>query len=196
MNLGLTLELISVADWLRIILLYSHLVLCVFALSAVLKTDFALVFGEFSRKKLESTAHNISILLVLLWATGLAIIYIDTGFQPEVLATKSKLVLKLLCVCALTINGLVLHRISFPVLTSNSDQISVGESVLLVITGALSTSHWLLAAFIGMSKPLARLPAQTLFGAYGMFLMTVIITSLFFIPILSRIKINSSIDTA
>lgn len=56
-------KLITTIDWLRIFLLYSHLVLCVFAISAVLKTDMALVFGNFSRKELESTAKSISMLL-------------------------------------------------------------------------------------------------------------------------------------
>ncbi|ASJ73714.1 hypothetical protein [Granulosicoccus antarcticus] len=66
--------------------------------------------------------------------------------------------------------------------------LAAGESVLLVTTGALSTSHWMLAAFVGMSKPLGRLPFATLFGAYSLFVMAVLTTSLFFIPLLARIK--------
>lgn len=65
---------------------------------------------------------------------------------------------------------------------------TAGESILLVITGALSTSHWMLAAFVGMSKPLRRLPFTTLFGAYGLFVMAVLVGSLFFIPLLARVK--------
>lgn len=181
-------ELISTHDWLRIFLLYSHLVLCVFAISAVLKTDITLIFGDFTRKELESTAQSISLLLLGLWATGLAIVYLDTGFQPDQLLNKSKLLIKLMCVTTLTFNGMVLHHVSFPVLTRETDRMSPGESVLLVTTGALSTSHWMLAAFVGMSKPLGRLPFATLFSAYGLFVMAVLITSLFFIPLLARIK--------
>ena len=187
-DLIIALELISTIDWLRMFLLYSHLVLCVFAISAVLKTDIALVFGNFTRKELESTAKSISMLLLFLWMTGLAIIYIDTGFSPEVLLTKSKLLIKLMCVSTLTLNGIVLHHISFPVLTGNTSRMTTGELILLVTTGALSTSHWMLAAFVGMSKPLGRLPFATLFGAYGLFVMAVLITSLFFIPLLARVK--------
>ena len=106
-ELIIALELITTIDWLRMLLLYSHLVLCVFSISAVLKTDIALVFGSFTRKELESTAKSISMLLLFLWMTGLAIIYIDTGFSPEVLLTKSKLLIKLMCVSTLTLNGIV-----------------------------------------------------------------------------------------
>jgi len=188
LNLIAAFEVISTLEWLRIALLYSHLGLCIFAISSILKTDIALFLGNVTRDELNATAKSISVLLLLLWATGLAIIYIDTGFEPAVLITKSKLLLKLMCVCMLTLNGIVLHHLSFPVLANHAGRLSLGESALLVVTGALSTSHWLLAAFVGMSKPLGRLPFETLFSAYGVFLVLVIATSLLFIPLLARVK--------
>lgn len=187
-NLITAFELISTTDWLRIFLVYGHLVFCVFAISAVLKTDIALILGNISRRELESTARSISVLLLALWATGLAIIYLDTGFDPDILLGKSKLLFKLMCVTALTLNGLVLHHLSFPVLKSGTDRMTTGQSILLVTTGALSTSHWMLAAFVGMSRPLGRLPFATLCGAYSLFVLAVLVTSLFFIPLLSRVN--------
>lgn len=181
-------EIITTAEWLRLALLYTHLVLCVFAISAVLKTDFALFFGKVSREELEATAKSISVILLFLWATGLSIIYIDTGFSPAELMTKSKLLLKLMSVVTLTLNGMVLHHISFPVLTKPANSMTKSQSVLLVVTGALSTSHWLLAAFVGTSKPLGKLPVSTLLNAYGVFVFLVVISSLLFIPLLSRIN--------
>lgn len=178
---------ISTSDWLRISLIYCHLLACAFAITSVLKTDINIVLGKFSRDDIGRAASGISQLLVALWATGLAIIYIDTGFSPEILATKSKLLLKLLCVVTLSINGMVLHRLSFPILTRNSDTLTTMESVLLVTTGALSTSHWMLAAFVGLSQPLGRLPFQTLLAAYIVFVCAVLFVSLLFIPLLSRV---------
>jgi hypothetical protein len=183
--LYLLTSVVSTSDWLRISLVYCHLLLCAFAITAVLKTDLKIVLGKFTRAEVSRAAAGISWLLAGLWASGLAIIYIDTGFSPEVLATKSKLLLKLLCVVTLTLNGMVLHKMSFPVLVRGADSITLKESVLLVVTGALSTSHWMLAAFVGLSQPLGKLPTETLLASYGVFVSAVIITSLFFIPLLS-----------
>ena len=177
---------IPASDWLRIVLLYGHLVFCAFAITAILKTDIAVVLGKISREGLRSTATAISSILAALWVTGLSVIYLDTGFSVEILLGKPKLLLKLMCVFVLTVNGMVLHHISFPILTRNSSPISLYESLLLAVTGAISTSHWMLAAFIGMSKPLGMLPLKTLFMAYFIFISAVFLTSLCFIPLLNR----------
>lgn len=179
---------ISTSDWLRISLIYCHLLVCAFAITSVLKTDINIVLGKVSRDDIGRAASEISHLLIALWATGLAIVYIDTGFSPEILATKSKLLLKLLCVVTLSINGMVLHHLSFPILTKDANAITATQSILLVTTGALSTSHWMLAAFVGLSQPLGRLPFQTLAAAYIVFICAVLFVSLFFIPLLSRVS--------
>ena len=184
--LYLSTAVVSISDWLRISLVYCHLLLCAFAITAVLKTDLKIILGKFTHAEISRAAAGISWLLIGLWASGLAIIYIDTGFNPEVLATKSKLLLKLICVATLTLNGMVLHKLSFPVLLRSADSIPLKASVLLVVTGALSTSHWMLAAFVGLSQPLGKLPTETLLALYGLFVGTVVMTSLFFIPLLSR----------
>jgi hypothetical protein len=178
------LYLITTTDWVRITLLYSHLVLCAFAITAVLTTDIAIMRGSYCKKSLAATAKAISVILAALWLTGLAIIYIDTSFEPAVLLSKTKLVLKLACVITLTLNGIVLHHICFPVMTRENSSLSLKDSAVLATTGALSTSHWMLAAFVGMSKPLGRLPLETLLPAYGLFVCSVLVTSLFFIPLL------------
>lgn len=181
-------KLIATTDWLRICLIYSHFVVCALAISAVIKTDIAIVTGQFTRKELEFTAHMISKLLIALWVRGLAIIYIDTGFSPETLQAKPKLLIKLMCVSILTLNGRLLHHISFPILTKDTSALKTSELVLLVTTGALSTSHWMLAAFVGMTKPLDRLPFENLFVAYGVYVLSVITISLLFIPFISNVK--------
>ena len=183
---------ISTSDVLRMTLIYGHLMFCAFALTSVLKADINIVLGRLSRDDIARAASGISWLLIGLWASGLAIIYIDTGFSPAILVTKSKLLLKLLCVVTLTLNGIVLHYFSFPYLMRDGNTLSTKESMLLVITGSLSTSHWMLAAFVGLSQPLGLFPFQTLLAAYVLFVVAVVSVSLFFIPLLSRVTLVSN----
>lgn len=183
-------KFISISDWLRIALVYGHVLVCAFAITAVLRTDLKIVFGNICEQEIARAAKEISFLLAALWVSGLAIIYIDTGFSAAILATKPKLLLKLMCVVTLTLNGIALHNISFPVLTRLHGIFTPRESILLVVTGALSTSHWMLAAFIGMSQPLGRLPLQTLFTGYGLFVLAVVTCSLPLIPLLPGSKLN------
>ena len=181
-------NVINVTEWFRLFLLYAHLILCAFAMAIVLKTDVALLFNSINRAQLENTARAISLVLVALWATGLAIIHLDTGFQFEVLATKSKLLFKLICVGVLTVNGLVLHHVSFPLLVREGSSLNSLNTLLLVITGALSTSHWLLAAFIGLAKPLGRLPLDVLLSVYGLMLGAVCIASVLSLPVVNKMQ--------
>ncbi|MGB7182628.1 MAG: hypothetical protein WA888_06710 [Burkholderiaceae bacterium] len=71
------------------------------------------------------------------------------------------MLLKLLCVTVLTANGIVLHFLSFPVL-AGSGPLTLREGMFLASAGALSSSHWMLAAFIGVARPLGRVPIDTL----------------------------------
>jgi len=176
---------ITMTEGARLILIYGHLLLCAFAITMVLYTDLRITAGSFTRQGLQQAAHLIAWALFWLWMTGLAIIYLDTGFDPEILATKSKLLFKLLTVVVLTINGIVLHRISFPVIL-NSETLRLRESVLLAVTGALSTSHWLLAAFVGVAKPLGRIPLESLLMFYAFYCSVTMLIALIFIPSLRQ----------
>ncbi len=176
---------ISIGEWFRMISLYAHLLFCGAALTMVLREDWRIATGNFSREELESTARVISILLAMLWLSGLIVIYLDTGFDWQVLSQKSKLLLKLISVGILTINGYVLHRISFPVLTGD-EPLTVAETTLLATTGALSTSHWLMAAFIGLARPLGRLPLESLLLYYAGVCIFTLLVALLLVPVIRR----------
>ena len=176
---------ITLTEGARLILIYGHLLLCAFAITMVLYTDLRIVAGSFTRHGLQKAAHLIAWILFGLWITGLSIIYLDTGFDPEILVTKSKLLFKLLTVVVLTINGIVLHKISFPVIFSNRP-LRLRESMLLAVTGSLSTSHWLLAAFVGVAKPLGRIPLDSLLIFYSFYCSMTILIALMFIPSLRQ----------
>lgn len=176
---------ISTTEWLRLFLLYAHLLLSMLALARVLAADLGLVTGKLSRELLHSTVHSIVWLLLGLWLSGLAIIWLDTGFDPALLAERSKLVLKLVSVTVLTLNGALLHRLAFPVLISDQP-LNLRESILLAVTGSLSTLHWLLAAFIGVSKPLGKLPLELLLGSYALLCAATIVGSLACVGLVRR----------
>jgi len=91
-----------------------------------------------------------------LWATGLAVIWLDTKFDLAVLATKPKLLAKLTVAVALSANGWLLHRVVFQRFTVAQDD-PERAAVLPAIAGAISAASWLFAAFIGVGKAVAPL---------------------------------------
>lgn len=176
---------ISNIEWLRLLLVYTHLLLSMLALARVLTADVGLVTGKLSRQALRSTVQSIVWFLCGLWISGLSIIWLDTGFDPSTLAERPKLLFKLVSVSVLTGNGLLLHRLAFPVLLSNAPM-NLRTSILIGITGSLSTLHWLLAAFIGVSRPLDRLPIQVLLQSYVLLCSVVVIISIACLGLLRR----------
>jgi hypothetical protein len=94
-------------------LILGHLL--AFALAAV-----GIAFGDlaiFRKRRVDTdmlaTAQTVvKWSLYGLWATGLAVIWLDTKFDLAVLATKPKLLAKL-SVVALSANGWLLHRVVF-----------------------------------------------------------------------------------
>ncbi|MGB0866951.1 MAG: hypothetical protein ACPGSC_10600 [Granulosicoccaceae bacterium] len=190
------LSYLSVVEWSRLGLLYGHLIACALAIAAVLKADVAIFSGQYTASGLKKTADDTSKLLLILWVTGLAIIYLDTGFEVDTLLDRTKLMLKLMCVLTLTANGLVLHWVSFPILVKRRGNLGWFEAFLLVTTGALSTTHWLAAAFVGMSKPLGRVPLDVLAQTYVSLVSVALVVSLFFMPTMrARLVHVDSIDS-
>lgn len=171
---------------LRVVLLFFHLICCAFAITYVIQADLKIARTTFSRRWLSNVASIISRWLVALWITGLAIVWVDTGFDVAALSDKPKLLLKLVCVMALTINGMFLHYLSFPVLVRHGP-VSVRNSLLLAITGALSTSHWMAAAFIGIAKPLGKFSIDTLLTAYVAFFGAVVVIAIGSTPVVRHL---------
>lgn len=164
-------------DWLRLFLVYLHLLCCVFALSLVLGADWQLLTGRMTATALKQTARGASVLLGLLWCTGVMLIIRDTGMEITVLAEMAKLQFKLIVVVALTINGIVLHAMAFPLAVQHR-RLTWFESLVLSVTGAISTSHWLLAAFVGIARPMGDWPIRSLLSAYLLFLMAVVVSAM------------------
>lgn len=176
---------ITLFEWTRMALLYTHLLSCALALALVLHADFGIARGSFRREALGETAHRVTWLLSALWLSGLALVYLDTGFDPGKMAAMPKLLIKLACVTVLTINGAILHRVAFPLMSGESP-LTLAQGLLLAVCGAVSTGHWLLAAFLGIAKPLGRLPLETLGMLYALVFFGTVLAAGISSPFLRR----------
>lgn len=147
-----TLDLNAVA---RMGLILAHLL--AFAMAAV-----GIAFGDLAifRKRrvdadmLATSQTVVTWALYTLWATGVAVIWLDTRFDPAVLATKPKLLAKLTVAIALSANGWLLHKVVFHRFTVAQDD-PHRAATLPAIAGAISASSWLFAAFVGVGKAVA-----------------------------------------
>jgi hypothetical protein len=132
--------------------LFAHTVSFAVALGAVLREDLALLrLRQVHVARLAATARVLTGALAVLWVSGLALVALTVGTDLQALLANPKLVAKLLVVSALTLNGLAIHRLAFPML----QQPHGASAALPLMLGAFSTASWLVAAFIGVSRPLA-----------------------------------------
>jgi uncharacterized membrane protein YidH (DUF202 family) len=138
----------------RVVLVFAHLLLCVFALREVLVADWQLLRRGLRARQMQWLHRRVGALLIGLWITGLA------------LAEQPKLLLKLLVVAVLTLNGVLLHRWCFP-RVGRLPGLPFGERLAVLMAGAASTASWLVAAFLGTARPLKAMPLASLLLAYG-----------------------------
>jgi hypothetical protein len=175
------MEIASIA---RVLLIYLHVCTVAVTLGAVLFEDIRLLTARrLNVRQIRLTARIVAYGLCMLWLTGLTVIGMDTGFAADKLMASPKLLAKLTVVTLLTLNGLVLHHYALPALTTPQRRPRRTARVLTAI-GAISTTSWLYAAFMGVSKPLAPMLGFTGFVAlYGALLVLAIASSQ---PLLAR----------
>lgn len=172
-------------DWIRLSLVYAHLLGCVAALALVARADWSLATASFTVDGLRRAARATTLALGVLWITGLALVYRDTGFSVDALTDSPKLILKLLAVTVLTLNGVLLHALSFPLL-ADGRHLDAPRSAGLALAGATSTGHWLLAAFVGVSRPLGQWPLPALLTGYVLFCLATLGVAALCAPWLGR----------
>ena len=143
-------------SWLHQGLLFAHLVAFAVAVSAVLREDLRLCAGRaVFPSSLAATARIVGWALAALWASGLAMIGCEYLRDPAVFAVGPKLAAKLLVVVALTANGLALHTLVFPLLGRGSRPVRGDIGWLPLLLGAVSTTSWFYASFVGASRLVA-----------------------------------------
>lgn len=135
--------------------LFAHVIAVTVTLSAVLRADLRwLRERRIDTARLRRTMRTVSMGLAVLWATGLALWAFAAAASPLAWGLTPKLAAKLVVVCLLTINGLVLHAWVFPGLAAGGP-VSTLAWRLSIALGAFSSVSWLFAAFLGVARPLA-----------------------------------------
>ncbi|BAL26721.1 hypothetical protein [Azoarcus sp. KH32C] len=180
--------IVDVVSIVRMGFVLLHLLAMVAAGAGIAFGDYAI----FARQRIDTTllrkaAGAVTAALLVLWVTGLTMIWLDTRFELAALMTKPKLLAKLTVVVLLSLNGLALHRVAFRRLCEPQDD-ARRAARLPAVLGAISVVTWLHAAFVGLAKPAAALLGYGGFlGLYGVSLTVGVAAALWFVrPRLAR----------
>lgn len=147
-----------VFDILRVLLVVVHLLAVGVAVGLVFWQDLALLRSRrLNALRFRLSAVRVTRALMVLWASGLAILALDTGFDPAKIAGLPRTQAKLLVVSLLTFNGWALHRIAFPALLGARTRAPSARTAAVVsVLGAVSSVSWVYAMFVGVARPLAQ----------------------------------------
>ncbi|MGF6558899.1 hypothetical protein ABIA48_005279 [Pseudomonas sp. S30_BP2TU TE3576] len=159
------LENKEVMEFVRLGVIYAHLVACCVAIGLVLTSDVAMVRDLLKRKVLtehdnahmESLQKSVVVALIALWITGIAVIGIDYMEKGVDYFMNPKLQAKVIIVALLSYNGVLLHRLVLPALQKAGSLLDLGFSarMLALACGSLSAVSWMYAAMLGVGRPLA-----------------------------------------
>ena len=134
-------------------LLYGHIIAFALALATVLKEDVRLLRAKLiDSASLLASAKLVKWLLLALWVTGVPMVMMDIGTDVSLLLGKPKLLAKVIVVGALTLNGILLHLVAFPMITGNLKNPNKVATIAVTL-GAVSTTSWLYASFLGVARP-------------------------------------------
>ncbi|PTR14328.1 MULTISPECIES: hypothetical protein [unclassified Pseudomonas] len=155
----------STVEYLRLGVVYFHLIACCVAIGLVLTSDIAMVqqllkgdvSGHHDDAHMDSLQKTVSLALVVLWITGVAIVGIDYAGKGMEYFLNPKIQAKIGIVVLLTINGFVLHRAVLPALKKAGSLLKLSFSLrmLALFSGAFSGVSWFYAALLGVGRPLA-----------------------------------------
>ena len=94
----------------------------------------------------------VSLGLVLFWASGLVLLWLRTGFQPD--NFSAKLMTKLGVVTVLTANAILIGRLGLPVIQTmrglRFGALPTNIRFQMAVLGALSTAGWICALALGV----------------------------------------------
>ncbi len=156
----------------RQLLLFVHTLAFAFALVTVLREDAALLTArQVDAARLQAIARTTGRLLALLWFTGLGLVGLGIGIDLAAIAAHPKLAAKLTVVGLLTVNGMLLHRLAFPLLTGVRAPWPYAATACAAL-GAVSTVTWVFASFVGVSRLIA--PAMSYGGFICLYLLSLV----------------------
>ncbi|WP_331351511.1 DUF2214 domain-containing protein [Cellvibrio sp. UBA7671] len=145
----------------KTLLVYAHLLAACVSVGILLIQDSALAksrgkaLSASAIKDLTKSAEVMFVALVVLWITGLALVLLGYLEDPQQYLMNEKLWAKFTVVSVLTLNGIALHYFSFPRVTSRRGLLGLPtiEQILVTLTGAISSTSWLFACYLGIARP-------------------------------------------
>jgi len=142
-------EIIVIA---RQALLYGHMIAFALAIGTIIKEDVHLLRAKrIDSASLLATAKLVRWLLLTLWVTGVPMVIMDIGTDVSLLLGKPKLLAKLIVVGALTLNGIILHFVVFPMVTGKPQNPNRAATIAAAL-GAVSITSWLYASFVAVAR--------------------------------------------
>lgn len=151
-------------ELIRLAIVYFHLIACCVAIGLVLTSDIAMIRQLLSGdaagqdgKHLAQLKSTVSLALLALWITGIAIVWLDASSKGLVYFQNPKLQAKIGIVVLLTLNGLLLHRAVMPALEKAGSllKLSLNQRLLAILAGTISGVSWSYAAMLGVGRPLS-----------------------------------------
>jgi hypothetical protein len=168
-------------------LLYGHIIAFALALATILKEDVRLLRAQrIDSASLGAAAKLVTWVLLALWATGIPMVMMDIGTDVSLLLDKPKLLAKLVVVGTITLNGILLHLVAFPMITGKARNPNKAATIAAAL-GAVSTASWLYASFVAVSRIVA--PYFSLYDFVILYLLVLAIAVPFAILVVrSRLK--------
>ncbi|GAA5784844.1 hypothetical protein GCM10007860_06760 [Chitiniphilus shinanonensis] len=167
-------------ETIKLAIRFSHLLAACFALVTILKADRRLwswrqrPLDETRRRYLGRTAHRVTQLLILLWGTGLMLVVLGYSEHGMAYLANPKLWTKFSVVALLSVNGYLLHRVAFPLISVRLPLtgLPLQERLTVAVLGAVSMTSWLFAAWLGIAREWnQREPYTQLMGLYLLLLI-------------------------
>ena len=150
-------------EFIRMAIVYLHLIACCVAIGLVLTNDIAMIKNLFNDEQdmkddnhLAHLPRIVSLALIALWITGLGIIGLDVSTQGTGYLMNPKLQAKVVVVVLLTFNGFILHKIVLPGLQEARTllRLDFKARTVAIFTGVVSGVSWFAAALLGVGRPL------------------------------------------
>ena len=136
-------------------LLYGHIIAFALALATIVREDVRMLrASRIDLASLHATAKSVKWLLLVLWITGVPMVMMDIGIDVAALLAKPKLLAKLIVVAALTLNGILLHLVAFPMVTGRRRNPNRAATIAVAL-GAISITSWFYASFVAVARIVA-----------------------------------------
>ncbi|AZQ55278.1 hypothetical protein [Burkholderia cenocepacia] len=152
-------------EFVRMGIVFVHLIACCVAIGLVLTSDIAMVKRLLDSDASTDPAHvhlpslqrTVTLALTVLWITGIAIIAFDMRTQGLGYLGNPKLQAKIAIVALLTFNGIALHSAVLPALEKAGCllKLSFERRMVAIFAGVISAVSWFYAAMLGVGRPLS-----------------------------------------